>query len=47
LEAAEGGGEAGSLGLEGLGSDGRLVRAMGGGAQPEGGRAAGPHRGFR
>jgi len=47
LEVAEGGGEAGSLGLEGLGSDGRLVRAMGGGAQPEGGRAAGPHRGFR
>jgi len=44
LEVAEEGGEAGSLGLEGLGSDidGRLVRAMGGGAQPEGGRAAGP-----
>jgi len=36
LEVAEGGGEAGSLGLEGLGSDGRLVGAMGGGAQPEG-----------
>ena len=32
-----GGREVGSLGLEGLGSDvdGRLVRAMGGGAQPE------------
>ena len=47
MEAVEGGGEAGSPRLEGLGSDvdSRLVRTMGGGAQPEGGRAAGPYRG--
>ncbi|MDT7869460.1 MAG: hypothetical protein RQ839_04735 [Thermoproteus sp.] len=38
MEVAEGGGEAGSLGLEGLGSDGRLVRAMGGGGPARGGQ---------
>ena len=45
LEVVERGREVGSLRLEGLGSDvdGRLVRAMGGGAQPERGRAAGPY----
>jgi len=45
LEVVEEGKARGSLRLEGLGSDvdGRLVRVMGGGAQPERGRAAGPY----